>query len=55
MRPPLCSALPTTNSRRTWLLRWERPNCWMALSADQGSSRVMWQRRRLFFTLRADR
>ena len=31
--------------------RWERPNCWMALSADQGSSRVRWQRLRLFWTL----
>ncbi len=29
------------------------PNCWMALSADQGSSSVMWTRRFLFFTLRS--
>jgi len=35
----------------TWLLLWLRPNCWMALSADQGSSRVMWQRRRWLGTL----
>mmetsp|Transcript_42121 Transcript_42121/g.80583 ORF Transcript_42121/g.80583 Transcript_42121/m.80583 type:complete len:388 (+) Transcript_42121:1225-2388(+) len=32
----------------TWLLRWERPNCWMALSADHGSSNVMCSRRRWF-------
>jgi hypothetical protein len=31
----------------TWLLRWLRPSCWMALSALQGSSMVMWTRRRL--------
>ncbi len=30
----------------TWLERWERPNCWMALSADQGSSSVRWHLRR---------
>jgi hypothetical protein len=29
-----------------WLERWLRPNCWMALSADHGSSSVMWHRRR---------
>lgn len=35
----------------TWLLRWLRPNCWIALSALQGSSSVMWQRRRWLATL----
>ncbi len=30
----------------TWLERWLRPSCWMALSADQGSSQVRWTRRR---------
>lgn len=34
-----------------WLERCERPNCWMALSADQGSSSVRWHRRRWFSTL----
>ena len=24
----------------TWLERWDLPSCWMALSADQGSSMV---------------
>ena len=35
----------------TWLERWERPNCWMALSADQGSSSVRWHLRRWLGTL----
>ena len=35
----------------TWLLRWVRPNCWIALSALQGNSRVMWIRLFLFSTL----
>ena len=30
---------------RTWLERWLRPSCWMALSALQGSSQVKWTRR----------
>jgi hypothetical protein len=29
-----------------WLVRCVRPSCWMALSADQGSSMVRWRRRR---------
>ncbi|TNN41605.1 hypothetical protein EYF80_048220 [Liparis tanakae] len=28
----------------------DSPNCWMALSALHGSSKVMWTRRRWFFT-----
>jgi hypothetical protein len=38
-----------------WLERWLRPNCWMALSADQGSSSVMWKRRRWLAALRVGR
>ena len=34
----------------TWLERWERPSCWMALSADQGSSMVTCTLRRWFLT-----
>jgi hypothetical protein len=34
------------HSQPTWLARWERPNCWMALSALQGSSSVRCTRRR---------
>jgi hypothetical protein len=37
----------------TWFERCERPNCWMARSADQGSSSVRWHRRRWLGTLRA--
>ena len=32
--------------QQTWFERWERPSCCTALSADQGSSRVMCTRRR---------
>ena len=32
----------------TWLERWVRPSCWIALSADHGSSIVKWRRRRRF-------
>ena len=35
---------------RAWLLRWLRPSCWIALSALQGSSIVMWHRRRWLAT-----
>ena len=28
------------NGLCTWLERWDLPSCWMALSADQGSSMV---------------
>lgn len=42
---PTCPAL-----RPTWLARWLLPSCWMALSADQGSSMVRCARRRRFFT-----
>lgn len=38
-------------SMLTWLLLCERPNCWMALSALQGSSSVRCTRRRWFATL----
>ena len=34
-----------------WFDRCVRPSCWMALSADQGNSSVMWTRRRWFATL----
>ena len=43
--PYLCWA-KTRCPHPTWLERWVRPNCWMALSALQGSSSVRWQRRR---------
>ena len=41
----------THSGALVWLLRCERPNCCIALSADQGSSSVRWHRRRWFFTL----
>lgn len=33
-----------------WLDRWDRPSCWIALSADHGSSIVKWILLLLFFT-----
>ena len=34
----------------TWLERWDLPSCWMALSADQGSSMVRCTRLRWLAT-----
>lgn len=53
-RSPARSEMRNTYSGAfTWLLRCVRPNCWMARSADQGSSSVMWTRRRWFRTRRS--
>ena len=41
---------PWTHVRDTWFDLWERPSCWMALSADQGSSIVRCTLRRWFGT-----
>ena len=48
--PPTVVTHSLYSGAETWLERWLRPSCWMALSADQGSSMVRWTRRRWLAT-----
>lgn len=54
LRSPASSEIRKMYSgAETWLDRWVRPNCWIARSALQGSSNVMWTRRLWFWTRRS--
>jgi len=48
--PPRGDTRSLYSGAETWFDRWDRPICWIVLSADQGSSSVMWTRRRWFLT-----
>ena len=45
---PATTAKVGAEQGSTWLDRWDLPSCWMALSADQGSSMVRCTLRRWF-------
>ena len=46
--PPTLEMRNLYSGAEDWFDRWDRPSCWMALSADQGSSSVRCTRRRWF-------
>mmetsp|Transcript_13036 Transcript_13036/g.44557 ORF Transcript_13036/g.44557 Transcript_13036/m.44557 type:complete len:225 (-) Transcript_13036:686-1360(-) len=44
--PPTLEMRNLYSGAEDWFDRWDRPSCWMDLSADQANSNVMWTRRR---------